>query len=45
MLKERQSIMGNGRLNANIPKNFFESELEAKLKKASNDKNCKGEFL
>ena len=30
MLKERQSTMENGRLNANIPKNFYESELEAK---------------
>ena len=30
MLKERKSIMENGRLNANIPKQFYESELEAK---------------
>ena len=30
MLKERQSTMENGRLNANISKNFYESELEAK---------------
>ena len=30
MLKKRQSTMENGRLNANISKNFYESELEAK---------------
>ena len=30
MLKERQSTMENGRLNANILKNFYEIELEAK---------------
>ena len=30
MLKERQNTMENGRLNANIPKNFYENELEAK---------------
>ena len=28
MQKERQSTMENGRLNANIPKNFYESEFE-----------------
>ena len=37
MLKERQSTMENDRLNANIPKNFYESELEAKDKNALND--------
>ena len=30
MLKERQSTMENGRLNAKIPKGIYESELEAK---------------
>ena len=30
MLKEKQITMENGILNANIPKNFYESELEAK---------------
>ena len=29
--------MENGRLNANTPKYFYENELEAKLKNASND--------
>ena len=36
MPKERQNTMKNGTLNANIPKKFYESELEAKLKNASN---------
>ena len=30
MLNERQSTIENGRLNANIPKNFYESEFETK---------------
>ena len=33
MLKERQSTMENDILIANIPKNFYEIKLEAKLKK------------
>ena len=37
MLKERQSTMENDRLNANTPQNFYERELEVKLKNASND--------
>ena len=30
MLKEKQGTMKNGILNANIRKNFYESELETK---------------
>ena len=30
MLKEKQITMKNGILNANFPKNVYESELEAK---------------
>ena len=33
MLKERQSIMENDRLKANIPKNFYKRELAGKVKK------------
>ena len=41
IVNERKSTMENDRLNTNTPKYFYESELETKLKNASNDERIK----